>query len=118
MRSELEALATERFVSLTTFRKSGDRVSTPVWIARDGDNLLVTTPAEAGKVKRLRNSSRIELQPCGRFGKVSGRITEANATIEEQTEAFTAIFRKKYSLEYQLFTTFERGGERLILRIS
>ena len=50
------ALGDERFISLTTFLKSGNAVSTPVWIARDGDDLVVTTPAMSGKAKRLRNS--------------------------------------------------------------
>lgn len=36
----LIALGDERFVSLTTFRRTGERVSTPVWIARDQDTLV------------------------------------------------------------------------------
>ena len=52
----LTALGDERFISLTTFLRSGNAVSTPVWIARDGDVLAVTTPAMSGEVKRLRNS--------------------------------------------------------------
>ena len=66
----LAALAGERFISLTTFRRSGEPVPTPVWIARDGDTLVVTTPAESGKVKRLRHHSRVELRPCSRTGRV------------------------------------------------
>ena len=41
----LTALGDERFISLTTFLRSGNAVSTPVWIARDGDVLAVTTRA-------------------------------------------------------------------------
>ena len=41
--SAFAALGDEQFLSLTTFRKSGERVSTPVWIGRDGDALMVTT---------------------------------------------------------------------------
>ena len=44
-------LADEKFVSLTTFRKNGVGVPTPVWIGRDGDALVVTTPVGSGKVK-------------------------------------------------------------------
>ena len=64
------AMGDERFISLTTFRKTGDAVSTPVWIARDGDDLVVTTPATSGKVKRLRNSGRVEMRVCDRMGRV------------------------------------------------
>lgn len=73
----LAALAEERFVSLTTFRASGRRVSTPVWIAADGNALIVTTPRASGNVKRLRRDARIELRPCGRFGRVDPSTTAA-----------------------------------------
>ena len=68
--SAFAALGDEWFLSLTTFRKSGERVSTPVWIGRDGDALIVTTPQASGKVKRLRNSPRVEVRPCNRMGRV------------------------------------------------
>ncbi|MDT0352926.1 PNPOx family protein [Pseudonocardia charpentierae] len=38
----IDDVAGERFVSLTTFRRDGTPVATPVWIARDGDALVVT----------------------------------------------------------------------------
>ncbi len=44
-REALLALADEQYVLLTTTRRSGDRVPTPVWVARDGDALVVTTGA-------------------------------------------------------------------------
>lgn len=66
----IHSLGDEAFVSLTTFRRSDEPVSTAVWIARDGDDLVVITPAESGKVKRIKNSGRVELRPCNRGGKV------------------------------------------------
>ena len=68
------ALGDERFVSLTTFRRSGEPVSTPVWVARDGDALVVTTPEDSGKVKRLRHTTRVELRPCNRMGRVKDGV--------------------------------------------
>ena len=35
----------EPCVLLTTFRANGDRVGTPVWVARDGDHLVVPVDA-------------------------------------------------------------------------
>ena len=67
---DFTALGDERFVSLTTFRRTGEPVSTPVWVVRDGDELLVTTPDDSGKVKRLRHTARVELRPCSRSGSV------------------------------------------------
>ena len=60
--SAFAALGDEQYLSLTTFRKSGERVSTPMWVVRDGDALVMFTPEESSKVKRLRNSPRVELR--------------------------------------------------------
>lgn len=72
--SAFVALGDEQFVSLTTFRRSGEPVSAPVWIGRDGDALIVTTPEASGKVKRLRNNPRVELCPCSRMGHVEDGV--------------------------------------------
>src|SRR5688500_10157693 len=77
-------LADERFVSLTTFRRSGQPVSTPVWVGRDGDALIVLTPAGSGKVKRLRHEARVEVRPCGRFGAVADGVVPVEGTAELQ----------------------------------
>ena len=124
----LSALADERFVSLTTYRRSGDAVSTPVWIARDGDDLIVTTPKESGKVKRLRNDSRVQLRPCSRTGSVKeGSVAvDAHAVIDDDDRSralLTRVFGGKYRTEYRVFMFIERLGksgakQRVLLRIN
>jgi PPOX class probable F420-dependent enzyme len=68
-------LARAKYVSLTTFRRDGTPVSTPVWNVahRDdtGDGFACTTGANSGKVKRLRNDDRIEVAPCDVRGRVA-----------------------------------------------
>src|SRR6476661_10290411 len=78
----LAALGDEKFVSLTTFRRSGVGVPTPVWIGREGDALVVTTPAGSGKVKRLRNDDRVEIRPCSRRGVVEDGAPKVTAVAE------------------------------------
>ena len=124
----LAGLADERFVSLTTYRRTGEAVSTPVWIARDGGDLLVTTPKESGKVKRLRNDSRVQLRPCSRTGAVKDDavVVDAHAVIadDDQSRALlTRVFGGKYRLEYRIFLFIERLGkagakQRVLLRIN
>lgn len=70
------ALGDQRFISLTTFRMSGDPVSTPVWVGRDGSSLVVTTGETSGKVKRLRNNQRVEVRAVQREGACEGRDPE------------------------------------------
>jgi PPOX class probable F420-dependent enzyme len=122
------ALGDEHFVSLTTFRKAGDAVPTPVWIARDGDDLVVTTPAMSGKVKRLRNTPRIEMRVCDRMGRVKegAPVIHGSAAIEsgdDVTAKLNSIFGAKFTLEYKLFMAIERLGkqgrkDRVLLRIT
>jgi PPOX class probable F420-dependent enzyme len=121
--TSLLPLGDERFVSLTTFRRTGVPVSTPVWIARDGAALLVTTPSTSGKVKRLRHTSRVELRPCSRSGKVADDAPTASGSgvIEERDRP--AVFQAKYGLEYRIFMLVERlmtkgPRDRVIVRIT
>ncbi|HEX2774447.1 MAG TPA: pyridoxamine 5'-phosphate oxidase family protein, partial [Micromonosporaceae bacterium] len=44
-----ERLGAERYVLLTTFRKDGRAVPTPVWVARDGAELVAWTVTTSGK---------------------------------------------------------------------
>jgi PPOX class probable F420-dependent enzyme len=114
----LLTLAEERFVSLTTFRRSGEPVSTPVWIGRDGDALVVLTPSGSGKVRRLRHDPRVELRPCGRFGAVPEDVEPLAATAEVRetptdVARARATIRKAYPIESRIVLGIERLFERL-----
>lgn len=69
MTTEFEQLFTESYVMLTTFKRSGDAVSVPIWAAPDNGELVMWTVRDSGKVKRIRNSGRVELQACDVRGK-------------------------------------------------
>lgn len=65
-------LSGQKYVSLTTFRKSGVGVVTPVWFAERGDRLYVKTRIESGKSKRIRNNPSVRVAPCTIRGTVTG----------------------------------------------
>ncbi|GAB3590787.1 PPOX class F420-dependent oxidoreductase [Angustibacter peucedani] len=116
--SDLMTMGGERFVSLTTFRSSGEPVSTPVWIGRDGDGLVVLTPAGSGKVKRVRHDARVELRPCNRFGRVPDDAPAASATasVHEEPPAVDrarAAIARAYPVESRLVLGLERLVQRL-----
>ena len=126
-----DSLSGERFVALTTFRRSGAAVATPVWIAGFGDALVVTTPAASGKVKRLRNSGRVQLQPCSRSGKIAPDAprVDGTAVVLGPDTAYPQekdAIRRKYGLEYRIIVAVEgltrrvrrQTSERLILKIT
>jgi len=98
--SEVERLSRGSYLLVTTFRKDGTPVPTPVWVARDGDGLLVWTQATAGKVKRVRNNPTVELAECDLRGRPRGETVKGTARIldAEGTDRGRAVLKKKYGI--------------------
>jgi PPOX class probable F420-dependent enzyme len=96
------AIGDEKYLRTTTYRKSGDPVSTPTWIVDlDGGRVGFLTSSKSGKYKRLRNSQHITLQPSDPRGKVKAGTTPAagTATLASSGPDFDAIqtkIRAKY----------------------
>jgi PPOX class probable F420-dependent enzyme len=110
----LNDLGQSKYLSLTTFRKDGTPVATPVWLVRDGDALRVITQANSGKAKRLSNDSRVLLAPCDARGNLKGEQVEGTATLEDATEtARTAqLIEKRYGLLGKLLMWRSRRAAR------
>ncbi|MEE1815627.1 PPOX class F420-dependent oxidoreductase [Streptomyces sp. SP18ES09] len=101
-----EEVRRSRYISLTTFRKNGTGVPTPVWHAVEGDRLFVLSRDDAWKIKRLRNDPRVEVAVCDLRGNVAegadryagtGRLVEG----EELTRIRRMLYRK-YTWQYWL----------------
>ena len=68
----LEPFIHQKYVLLTTYRRDGTPVGTPVSIAVDGDQAFVRTWDTAWKVKRIRNNPEVEVAPSTLRGKPTG----------------------------------------------
>lgn len=73
----VEALARQRYINLTTFRRNGRPVGTPVWFVLDDGRILVYTEKQSGKAKRIRASKRATVAPCDVRGRVTGDVMMA-----------------------------------------
>ena len=106
------------YISLTTFRRTGVPVATPVWAAPDGDSLVVWTRADSGKVKRLRHTSRVTLAPCDVRGRVQGPAADGVATIYDHADwpQALAALRRAYGLRFSLGHTTSQLWHRLMRR--
>jgi hypothetical protein len=71
----------QKYVCLTTFRKNGLGVNTPVWFAEQAGRLYVKTRNDSGKYKRIRNNPRVRVAPCTMRGKITGPEFPAKARI-------------------------------------
>ncbi|MFI0879460.1 PPOX class F420-dependent oxidoreductase [Streptomyces parvus] len=98
--SPVERLAASRYVLLTTFRRDGRAVPTPVWVMRDGDCLAVWSVADAGKVKRIRNSGRVTVAPCDWRGAPKGDAVPGVAELPagQDTVHYLDLMKRKYGL--------------------
>ena len=104
-----DALAGHRYVRLSTFRKGGAAVPTPVWFARMGENLYVVTGRNTGKAKRIRNNPDVVLAPSDFRGRPKGRDLRAVARLTDEPKGGPAdrALRKKYGWQYRVFELVE-----------
>jgi PPOX class probable F420-dependent enzyme len=100
MTSPIDTLGSAQYVLLTTYRKDGRSVPTPVWIGRDGDRLVVWTAPDAGKVKRIRRDGTVSIAPCDFRGNVRGDAVTGQARLLDRPETGRAlgIIARKYGV--------------------
>jgi hypothetical protein len=112
----VHSLENAQYVSLGSYRKSGELVETPVWCAHADAAFYVFTAPDSGKVKRLRNGSRATLAVCDVRGKLLGERHPATAVLiddPEEIERALTLLRRKYGWQMWLFDL----GSRLTGRI-
>ena len=98
----LEPFVRQRAVLLTTYRRDGTPVGTPVNIAVEGDRAFFRTYNRAGKAKRIRNNPNVEIAPSTMRGKPTGPSIRAKARLlsaDEAKIAAKAIARKHRILQ-------------------
>jgi len=110
----------QKYMSLTTFRKSEEPVPTPVWFVEKNDKLCVWTQLNSGKVKRLRHNSRVTLAPCTMGGKVIGPTVEGIARLvsPQEKEEVRLLLLAKYGWMQRLFSFIHRHDEMTALEIA
>ena len=90
----------QKYIRLSTYRKSGAAVLTPVWFGEQDDKLYVMTRNDSGKYKRIQNNPQVRIAPCTMRGKITGPDFAATARIlppEDWPRARKTI-EKKYWL--------------------
>jgi PPOX class probable F420-dependent enzyme len=111
----LPDLGKAQCIALTTFRKTGEAVTTPVMFAQIPGTIYVSTRADAGKLKRLRHTARVTLAPCSYGGKVTGPVIAGNARVLTEPQAATAA-EKALAKKYGFMLPLTRGAWRLLHR--
>jgi PPOX class probable F420-dependent enzyme len=107
MSDKYKCFEKQKYLNLETFRKSGMGVKTPVWFVQDGEVLFVRTASDSGKVKRIRNNSRVNIAPCRMDGALSGDWIPAVAREVNDPDIDRKVDKlldRKYGLMKKLFS--------------
>ena len=110
------SISDEKYISSTTYRKSGAAFSTPTWIVPlDGGRVGFWTSSRSGKYKRLRNNPSITIQPSDSRGRVKDGTGPVDGSVQLITSGadFDAIQNKvkaKYGFMVQMAKIFNTLG--------
>jgi uncharacterized protein len=96
-----------RYVALTTFKKDGTPVATPVWITGSDGTYAFTTGDNAWKSKRLNNNPKVTVQISDFRGRVkpNTRVYAGTGRVDLSAEGIAAVeaaLTKKYSWQFKL----------------
>ena len=99
------------YIALETFRKSGEGVVTPVWVVAEGGKLYVWTVGDSGKVKRIRNNSRVRIavsdaRGTPKSGWVEAQVRVLDSQVDE--DAQRKRLATKYGWQFHLFNWMNR----------
>jgi hypothetical protein len=105
----LVSLSDEKYVLLTTFRRDGTPVATPVWVVPlEGDTFGFATSSKSGKAKRLAHMSRVTVQASDVRGRVKPDAPIVEATAQLTTGAQYPIIKAKLKAKYGVMVNITR----------
>jgi PPOX class probable F420-dependent enzyme len=90
-----------KYLSLTTFRRDGTGVATPVWFVTEAGRILVDTDADSHKVRRIRRNPSVTVAECTASGRLRSSPVPARAQIRPYHEVPSArqLMASKYRLD-------------------
>jgi len=107
----IASLASERYISLTTFKRDGTPVSTPVWVVSDDNRrLLVWSAASTWMVRRRRRDSSVLVAPASFRGKERGARRAATARLVDDP-GIDELLLRKYGWQKRALDFLNRKGQ-------
>ncbi|HEX2311039.1 MAG TPA: PPOX class F420-dependent oxidoreductase [Vicinamibacterales bacterium] len=114
--ADLEALFPGRYLSVTSFKRDGTGVGTPVWSVSDGERLFALTDLHSAKVRRMRRNPHVLIASCRADGKLRGEPLSAHVEVLTTTPELERVRRlliERYKISYRLVMLVYRLGRRL-----
>ena len=105
-----------RYLSLTSFKRDGTGVATPMWFVCDGTRLFALTDLHSAKIRRIRRDPHVLVASCRADGKLRGEPVAARAEVLTDTadlERVRDLLIARYKISYRLVMLIYRLGRRL-----
>ena len=112
----LEARFPGKYLSVTSFKRDGTGVATPVWFVSDGGRLFALTDLHSAKVRRIRRNPRVQVASCRADGKLRSEPVPARVevlTATPELERVQKLLLERYKLSYRFVMLIYRFGRRL-----
>jgi PPOX class probable F420-dependent enzyme len=115
-----QVLDTPVFVSIATIQPDGSPQVSPVWVKRDGDELLISTTLDRRKTANLERDPRVTVmvQPADApytYAEIRGTVT---LTTEGGRELIDELAQKYVGKNYAEFNPrSDQDAERVVVRV-
>ena len=104
-----------KYLNLTSFKRDGTGVSTPVWFVQENGRLFVRTDGDSYKAKRIAHNPSVMIAECSASGRLRGEPVAARAEIRRKGEAqhVDELMARKYRLDRILILPIYRAVQRI-----
>lgn len=113
---DLEAAFPGRYLSVTSFKRDGTGIATPVWAVSDGRRLFAFTDLHSAKVRRIHRNPHVLIASCRVDGKLRREPVSAHVevlTAEADLERTQKLLLTRYPVSYRVVMLFYRLGRRV-----
>ena len=112
MSKDLNQLQKGKYLSLKTYRKNGEGVSSSVWFVEENLTFFVSTGPDTFKVRRIKKNSEVQIASSKTSGKTNSDFIDAEARIltTDEIEPIIMLFRNKYRM-FKLWSYFRNRNK-------
>lgn len=114
--AELDSLFPGRYLSITSFKRDGTGVTTPVWFVSDGKRLFAFTDLHSAKIRRIRRNPHVLVASCRPDGRLRREPLAGRAEVLTTTanlEHVRGLLVARYKISYRVAMMFYRLGRRI-----
>ena len=106
-----------KYISLVSYKKSGDPIATQVWFVEQDEKIYVVTLQGRYKFKRIKNNPNVKIAAATMRGKPKGEYFNGVARIlsDDESQPIVGLFKKKYRSFKLMFKEGREGEKKMLL---